>query len=103
MSAAFEQRRDPFLVSTAPDLIDLGVVHAFLSRDAYWSKDIPMDVVRRGIENCLAFGVYDTSRARAEAGSGAAPEQIGLARVITDPATPERILERVVPDIYRRG
>lgn len=162
MSAAFEQRRDPFLVSTAPQLIDLGVVHAFLSRDAYWSKDIPMDVVRRGIENCLAFGLYDTSRARAGAGSGAAPEQIGLARVITDratfaylsdvfvlpayrgrglskwlmeavmahpdlqglrrwmlltadahglyrrfgftdPATPERILERVVPDIYRRG
>lgn len=74
-----EWRRAPYLISTDPALIDLASVHRFLSTQAYWSKGIPIEVVRRGIEHSLTFGVYDLS---------ATPRaQVGFARVVTDRAT----------------
>jgi GNAT superfamily N-acetyltransferase len=80
---ALEWRRDRFLISTDAGLVDIDAVHRFLSEESYWSKGIPVEVVRRGLANSMVFGVYDTSVARV----GGAPVQIGLARVITDRAT----------------
>jgi GNAT superfamily N-acetyltransferase len=67
-------RRDGYLISTDASMLDLEVVHAYLSR-SYWAAGVPEDVVRRSIENSLCFGVY-----RGE-------EQAGFARVVTDRAT----------------
>jgi GNAT superfamily N-acetyltransferase len=67
-------RRDGYLISTDASMLDLEVVHGYLSR-SYWAAGIPEDVVRRSIENSLCFGVY-----RGE-------EQAGFARVVTDHAT----------------
>ena len=55
--------------------MDVDVIHAFLSRDAYWSKNVPREVVERAIANSLCFGAFDGHA------------QIGFARVITDYAT----------------
>jgi GNAT superfamily N-acetyltransferase len=66
--------RDGYLISTDASMLDLEVVHAYLSR-SYWAAGVPEDVVRRSIENSLCFGVY-----RGE-------EQAGFARVVTDRAT----------------
>ena len=67
-------RRDGYLISTDASMLDLEVVHGYLSR-SYWAAGVPEDVVRRSIENSLCFGVY-----RGE-------EQAGFARVVTDRAT----------------
>lgn len=70
-----EWRRDGFLVSTDPALLDLYAIHGFLT-NCYWAKGVPRDVVARSIEHSLCFGIYD--------GTGA---QVGFARVISDFAT----------------
>jgi GNAT superfamily N-acetyltransferase len=50
------------------------MIHGFLTR-SYWAAGVPLEVVRRSIENSLPFGVYKGS------------EQVGFARVISDYAT----------------
>jgi GNAT superfamily N-acetyltransferase len=67
-------QRDGYLISTDASMLDLEVVHGYLSR-SYWAAGVPEDVVRRSIENSLCFGVY-----RGE-------EQAGFARVVTDRTT----------------
>ena len=67
-------RRDGYLISTDASMLDLEVVHGYLSR-SYWAAGVPEDVVRRSIENSLCFGVYWGE------------EQAGFARVVTDRAT----------------
>lgn len=62
-------------ISTDPSLIDLDLVHRFLSQESYWAKQIPLSVVKRAIEHSLCFGVY------------ADKSQVGFARVVTDYAT----------------
>jgi GNAT superfamily N-acetyltransferase len=50
-------------------------MHAFLRR-AYWSEDIPYDIVERAARNSICIGAYDASGA-----------QVGLVRLISDYAT----------------
>lgn len=80
---AQEWRRDAYLISTDPDRLDLGLVHAVLT-ESYWAKGITFALVKRSIENSLPFGLYHSGGSAAKAG---APEQVGFARVITDRAT----------------
>ena len=68
-------RRGDYLISTDRSLLDLDVIHAFLSEEAYWSRGVSRGVVERSIENSLNFGLYQ--------GTG----QVGFARVVTDHAT----------------
>lgn len=80
-----EHRRDGYLISTDPALLDAEAIHAFLSR-AYWCEGIPLDTVRRALEGSLCFGLYEA--ASQAGGRHAGPKaQVGLARVITDCAT----------------
>ena len=67
--------RGGYTISTDRAKVDLGVVHRFISEESYWGRGRPLEVVRRGVENSLPFGVY----------RGA--EQVGFARVVTDYAT----------------
>lgn len=66
--------RGEFVVDTAADRIDVGLVHSYLSR-SYWAAEIPRAVVREAVANSLCFGLYRGD------------EQIGFARVVTDRAT----------------
>lgn len=70
-----EYQRDRFCISTDKSKLDVGLVHEFLSKSAYWAQDRPLDVVKRSIEHSLCFGVYDGD------------QQVGFARVVTDYAT----------------
>jgi GNAT superfamily N-acetyltransferase len=81
-------RRDGYLISTDASMLDLEVVHGYLSR-SYWAAGVPEDVVRRSIENSLCFGVY-----RGE-------EQAGFARVVTDRATFAYLADVFVLDEHR--
>ena len=70
-----EWRRDEFTISTDQERLDFKVIHNFLSTQSYWAIGRPIEVIKRSVENSLAFGLY-----RGE-------EQVGFARVITDYAT----------------
>jgi N-acetylglutamate synthase-like GNAT family acetyltransferase len=64
-----------YTIVTDKSRLDINLIHRFLSERSYWAKNIPLDVVRRSIDNSLCFGVFDGQ------------EQMGFGRVITDCAT----------------
>lgn len=64
-----------YTVSDDPSRLDFEAMHAYLTR-AYWSQEIPLDVVERAARASLCIGAYDASGA-----------QVGLARFISDYAT----------------
>jgi GNAT superfamily N-acetyltransferase len=66
---------DDYTISSDKSRLDLPFIHLFLSTQAYWCLNIPMDTVRRSVENSLCFGVY------------LGEQQVGFARIISDYAT----------------
>jgi hypothetical protein len=80
-NAIQELRRDEFLVSTDTALLDLDVIHGFLTT-SYWAKGIPRELVAQSIEHSLCFGVYDVGGPE-----NRAPVQVGFARAISDYST----------------
>ncbi|MDQ2715907.1 MAG: GNAT family N-acetyltransferase [Chloroflexota bacterium] len=83
-----EWRRGAYLISTDRQRLDLTVIHGFLTR-AYWSTGIALEIVQRGIEHSLNFGVYLED------------QQIGFARVVTDMATFAYLADVFVLEAYR--
>jgi GNAT superfamily N-acetyltransferase len=61
-------------IDTDKARLDLALIHDVLVR-SHWAKGIPFAVMKKAIDNALAFGLYRGSR------------QIGFARVVTDHAT----------------
>jgi GNAT superfamily N-acetyltransferase len=82
-------RRGDYFISTDPKLLDLSVIHDFLSRDSYWAANIPRETQRRALNGSLCFGIYDDGK------------QIGLARVVTDRATFAWLCDVFVLETYR--
>jgi GNAT superfamily N-acetyltransferase len=79
-------------ISTDPARLDLDVIHAFL-RTAYWSPEVPRDVVERSLAGSLCFGLYAPGGAQA-----------GFARAVTDRATFAWIADVfVLPEHRGRG
>lgn len=68
-------RRGEYLISTDPSRLDIGLLHRFLSEEAYWSPGVPRRVVERSIQHSLNFGLYGREG------------QVGFARAVTDYAT----------------
>jgi len=85
-----EFRRNGFVISTDPARIDLAVVHSYLAR-SYWARAIPLELVRKAVENSLCFSVYKE------------PDwtQVGLARVISDFATYAYLADVFILEEYR--
>ncbi len=67
-----EYRREDYIISTDKARLDVGMLHRFLSTESYWAKGIPLEVVRKQVENSLCFGVYHGEK------------QVGFGRIITD-------------------
>jgi GNAT superfamily N-acetyltransferase len=79
-------------ISSVRNEVDLDVVHAFLSQEAYWSKNIPRDLVERAIANSFCFSAFIEHR------------QIGFARVVSDAATFAYLADVfVLPEFRGRG
>lgn len=66
--------RGDFEISTDPVRIDVDLVHEFLT-SSYWAQGIPVETVRRSIENSICFGIYHGR------------QQVGFARIVSDRAT----------------
>lgn len=88
MHSDFDQMRDEYSISSDPGKLDLSVVHGFLST-SYWSRGLPLDVLRRAIAGSLCFGLYHGDA------------QVGFARVITDKATFAYLCDVFVLEAYR--
>ena len=55
---ADEWQKGEFLISTDKLRLDLEVIHDFLSNQSYWAQGRDLEVIKRGIENSLNFGIY---------------------------------------------
>lgn len=78
-----------FLISTDRDRLNREMIHDFLSRRSYWAKGRELDVINRGIDNSLSFGIYHGE------------QQVGFARVVTDYATFAWLADVFVLEEYR--
>lgn len=85
----YEQLIGDYTYSTDKGKLDLNYIHHFLSKESYWAKNIPIDIVRKSIEGSFCFGIYDGY------------QQIGFARVITDYATFGYLADVFVDKKYR--
>lgn len=47
-----------FIFSDKKALLVIDDIHHYLSVESYWAKGIPLDTVKRSIENSLCFGIY---------------------------------------------
>lgn len=79
-----------FLISTDKTLLDLQMIHHFLSQISYWGKGISFDTVQTSIQNSLCFGIYQQQK------------QVGFARVITDEATFAYLCDVFILPDYRK-
>ncbi len=70
-----EYHREGYTISTDKSRLNVDVIHHFLSTESYWAKGVPIEIVRKGIENSLCYGVYHGD------------EQVGFGRIVTDYAT----------------
>ncbi len=64
-----------YQISSDKNLLQIEAIHTYLSQESYWAKGIPIEIVKRSIENSICWGVYFEN------------QQIGFARVISDLAT----------------
>ncbi len=79
-----------FVFSDDKQKIDVIAVHHYLSTQSYWAQNIPMETVKKSIENSLCFGIYKEGK------------QVGFARWITDKATFAWLADVYVDEIYRK-
>ncbi len=84
-----EKKIDNYIISTDREKLDVNYIHHFLSKESYWAKNIPMDIVKTSIEGSLCFGVYENNK------------QVGFARVITDYATFGYLADVFIDQNYR--
>jgi GNAT superfamily N-acetyltransferase len=80
---------DGYLISDDPRRLDVGAVHAYLTR-SYWAEGIPREIVERSLQNSLCLGIYT-----------AGGDQIGLVRAITDYATFAYLCDVYVLEAHR--
>ncbi|MFZ6845571.1 GNAT family N-acetyltransferase [Undibacterium sp. RuTC16W] len=76
-------------ISTDQSLLDIPLIHDFLSQHTAWAKDIPRAIVERSLTHSLCFGGYLGS------------QQIAFARVISDYATYAYLMDVFVLPGYR--
>jgi GNAT superfamily N-acetyltransferase len=72
---SFEAHQEDYFISDDPALLDIDIIHDFLSNRSYWAEGIPRGILEKSMANSLCFGLYKSGK------------QIGFARLVTDKAT----------------
>ncbi|MBL7544083.1 MAG: GNAT family N-acetyltransferase [Bdellovibrionaceae bacterium] len=93
MKSINDNDNNRFLYSSDSALMQVDKIHHFLSRDSYWSPEIPKDFVERAIKHSLCFGVFDKHIDPIL--------QVGFIRVVTDYATFAWICDVYIDKDYR--
>lgn len=89
MSQPYQVSKDKYLISTDSLLLNIDVIHNYLSTESYWALNVPREVVETSIQNSLCFGLYKEGI------------QIGFARLITDRATFAYLADVFILEAYR--
>ena len=84
----YEYQNNGFTISTNPDLLDIDMIHAFVSR-SYWARGMPKELVIKSIRHSFCFGLYDQGI------------QIGFTRLISDFTTEAKICEIFIIEPYQ--
>ncbi|PKL83107.1 MAG: GNAT family N-acetyltransferase [Ignavibacteriae bacterium HGW-Ignavibacteriae-3] len=84
----YEFKKGKYLISSDKRKLQIKTIHNFLT-NAYWSKGIMIERVRKAIEGSLCFGVYHEK------------EQVGFVRVVTDYANFGYIADVFIIENYR--
>ncbi len=79
-------------ISEDKSLLQVDVIHQFLSEKAYWCLGIPKETVIKAIESSLCFGLFQSE----------SKKLIGFTRVVTDGATFAWICDVFILDEYRK-
>ena len=69
------QTEPKVFVNTDKSLLDVDVIHRFLSEESYWANRRTREQTVMAIENSICFGLYDGRK------------QVGFCRVVSDRAT----------------
>ncbi|MHA2097749.1 MAG: GNAT family N-acetyltransferase [Candidatus Kariarchaeaceae archaeon] len=85
------KNKNNFLITTNKNAINLIALHDYLSEIAYWSKGIPLNIVKKAIDNSICFSILSPEN-----------EFIGFARVVTDIATFGYLTDVFVIDEFKR-
>ncbi|TDQ25663.1 GNAT family N-acetyltransferase [Tenacibaculum caenipelagi] len=85
----FEENKNEFLISTDKNKLDISMIHDFLTNESGWSDGIPLERVKKSIDNSLNFGIYTEGK------------QIGFARVISDFSTIAYLGDVFIQNEYR--
>jgi GNAT superfamily N-acetyltransferase len=81
-----------FRIDTDRGLLDVPLIHRFLSEDSTWARGIPLATVERAIQHSLCFGGY------------LGDSQVAFARVISDFSTFGNLVDVfVLPEYRGRG
>jgi GNAT superfamily N-acetyltransferase len=79
-----------YMISTDKSLIDFDTLHRYLDAESYWAKGVPVQTMRKAIENSMCFGIYKNEK------------MAGFARVVTDKATFAYICDVFVLSDHKR-
>jgi GNAT superfamily N-acetyltransferase len=90
--------REPYFISTAPERLDLDVIHGFLTR-SYWAAGRSRERVEASIAHSIPIGLYHRADEQRRAGERA--EQVGFARAVSDRATFAYLADVFVLDAHR--
>ena len=71
-----------FKISTDKELLDIDVIYNYLDKESYWAQGIPLEKLKKGIENSICFGIYKDNK------------QVGFARTIRDVIPREAVAGR---------
>ncbi len=94
--AAVSYANAGYTISTDQELLDVAMIHQYLSEQSYWARGIGREQVERSLRFSLCFGVYrdDTTPW----------SQVALARVITDYSTYAYLSDVfVLPELQGQG
>lgn len=90
--------REPYFISTAPERLDLDVIHGFLTH-SYWAAGRSRERVEASIAHSIPIGLYH--RAGDRHGGSERAGQVGFARVVSDCATFAYLADVFVLDAHR--
>jgi N-acetylglutamate synthase-like GNAT family acetyltransferase len=88
--------KNGYTISTEKKLLDLPVIHHFLSEESYWSKGITLESVAKSIEHSsICFGLYEGNPEKEQV------KQVGFVRAVTDFVKFAYIMDVFVLNEYR--
>src|SRR5580765_6034496 len=81
--------KEGYEISTDKSKLDIEIIHAYLSKESYWARNISIDLVKKSIEGSICFAIYHNS------------QQVAYARMVTDCATFGYLADVFVIENYR--